>query len=192
MLKCLGGNRPAWFVLWGGAMLCALIYLSVPGHAHAQAPVTQTKVSPLRVQLAQFRVDPASNEMRALVDSAKVAPGDIVEYRAIYSNHGVQALTATAVLPIPEGMVYVPRSASQPLGLHPQMAQRDQQYAPEPLQKSVIDAAGAAVLRPVPYADYRFLQWELGSLAPGASIQVGMRARLDAVAQPKDRQVPAE
>lgn len=65
------------------------------------------------VELAGKKVlkDAAGKETFASADTAK--PGDVIEYRAVYINKGKQKVTdLLATIPAPEGMEYLPGSAS--------------------------------------------------------------------------------
>jgi len=73
------------------------------------------------------------------------------------------------------GMAYVAGSAA-PAKV---MASLDgKQYAPVPLTRTV-DRDGKHVTETVPVAEYRFLRWQLGELAPGRSATVSSRMRLE-------------
>jgi uncharacterized repeat protein (TIGR01451 family) len=140
--------------------------------------------SPLHIHLVQFKVDSVSGARTAQADAATVAPGDALEYRATYSNRGAQVLSVDAVLPIPENMEYVPGSANQLAGLQYQVAQQDRQFDSEPLMKMVTDVKGASKQVAVPYADYRFVRWGIGKIAPGTAIEVSMRAKVSSASVP--------
>lgn len=114
----------------------------------------------------------------SLQPATAARPGDTVEYRATYTNRGKSvARNVEATLPIPAGtLVYLPATA-RPAAV---LASLDSnQFAPVPLTRTVIRANGTKELQPVPYAEYRYLRWTLGDLAPGASTTV--RARMNLV-----------
>jgi hypothetical protein len=92
-------------------------------------------------------------------------------------------------LPVPESVEYVKNSARSPNNVPHTVALKDSQFAPEPLQKKVSMSGGATVTQPVPYAEYRFVRWDLGKLAPGSSAEVSIRAQ---VAQNLDDQAAAD
>lgn len=111
----------------------------------------------------------------SLQPATAARPGDTVEYRATYTNRGKSvARNVEATLPIPAGtLVYLPATA-RPTAV---LASLDgNRFAPVPLTRTVIRADGAKELQPVPYAEYRYLRWTLGDLAPGASTTI--RARM--------------
>lgn len=148
-------------------------------------PAYAEPASPLRVHLEQRKLDPSGKALGPGADATQVAPGDLLEYRATYSNHGAHALSVTAVLPIPESLEYAPHSASRGAGLRPQVSQQDKQFAPEPLMKQVLDASGVSKAVAIPYADYRFVQWDIASIAPGASVELRIRAKVSGLTPPE-------
>ena len=158
------------------ALLCLVV---VPTSAHAEPE------SPLHVRLEHFKIDPVSKKRLEPSDVAQVAPGDLLEYRATYTNQGAQVLSVVAVLPIPEYLEYAPNSAYQPGGPQHQVAQYEKQFAPEPLKKQVVSAAGVTEQVLVPYSDYRFVQWDVGRLAPGASVELRLWAKVASTAVPE-------
>jgi len=178
------------------------VFAQVPlqdGRPKAGAVVIQ---EPLAITLQQFLYrDPAQAPV-PLDDAATVRPGDLVEYRATYRNQGQVPLEVVAQLPIPLTLVYEAGSArldsdamdkASNTGAHVQphkVAQADAQFAREPLQKTIIRSDGATVLVPVPYADYRSVQWDLGSLPPGAQRAVRLRARVERAPPDEGHQVP--
>lgn len=109
--------------------------------------------------------------------TTQALPGDTIEYRTTYRNNGSTAMRELlATLPVPDGgMRYLPGSAAPAAvqastdGIH---------FAPAPLTRSVV-RNGRRELEAVPVSEYRFLRWKLGELAPGASITVISRMRLD-------------
>lgn len=144
--------------------------------AQAQlAPSAQTTAKPaVEVVLVQSKVvkDAKGNEQLVAADTIK--PGDILEYRATYTNQGAKPVTGlVADLPIPEGLEYLPRSA-KPGAQLVKAATREGQFAAEPLTRVV-----AGKTEPVPYADYRTLRWTLGQLPAKGTAVVSARARVE-------------
>lgn len=109
---------------------------------------------------------------RELLVEADAAPGDIVEYRAIFVNAGAKPLRhLEPTLPIPDGMAYLP-AASLPA---PHLASLDgKKFEPVPL----ILERGVELFIEVPPAAYRALRWQVTELAPGETITVTARARV--------------
>jgi uncharacterized repeat protein (TIGR01451 family) len=112
------------------------------------------------------------------VDASIVIPGDVVEYRAVYSNRGSTALPVVATLPIPEGMEYQKDSASANNKVVHTVALDDSKFAKEPLVKKLVSASGTTLLQPLPYASYRYVRWDLGTLSPGKSVEVSVQAKV--------------
>jgi len=156
--------------------------------ADAVAASSQTK-APIVVSLKQFKVLKDQKGGTQFVDAALVLPGDVIEYRATYSNRSAAALPVTATLPIPESLEYIKDSAKAVGDIAHTVAQKDSQFANEPLVQKVTTASGATLSQPVPYASYRYVRWDLGRLASGKSIEVSVRAK---VAQNSEADASAE
>ncbi|MBE7369703.1 DUF11 domain-containing protein [Ramlibacter pallidus] len=111
-------------------------------------------------------------------DSGK--PGDLVEYSGTYRNegrNGVEKLVAT--IPVPAGTTFVAGSA-QPAAA--QASTDGTRFAALPLMRTVRLPDGTSRQEPVPLSEYRFVRWELGTLAAGTDAVVKLRVRIDAVA----------
>lgn len=160
-------NSLAWVLL----ALISLLSVLVPSLAAAQ-PVPADE--PIKVELSQSIVS-VHDGKEVLKSADKSKPGDVIEYRAVYTNVSkapVRGLVAT--LPLPEGLDYVAGS-SQPKKPVPQVATKDQKFGGEPLMRAV---PGKAELERVPHYEYRAIRWQVGDLAPGASVQVRARAQV--------------
>jgi uncharacterized repeat protein (TIGR01451 family) len=116
-----------------------------------------------------------------LVPTAEAQPGDTIEYQVTYRNTGTApARDVMATLPVPDGgMRYLADSAA-PAGV--QASVDGKQFAAVPLTRTVV-RNGKPVTETVPAAEYRFLRWPLGELAPGSSSTVTSRMRLDGVSK---------
>lgn len=162
-----------------GAGVFLLAGLAMPALAQSVAvPVDAKKI--VAVELTQFKVvrDAAGKEQ--LLDASSVKPGDVLEYKATYTNHTGKAVGGlVADLPIPEGLEYLPRSA-KPGATLVKAAVKDGDYAAEPLMRK--GANGKS--EPVPYSDYRALRWTLGQLPVNGVTAVSARARVEAVVPP--------
>jgi len=146
--------------------------------APAAAQAAQKKT--VAVVLTQSKVVKDAQGKEQLVDASSVKPGDIVEYRATYTNNtGKPVSGLVADLPIPEGLEYQPRSAKPGASLV-QAATKDAVFGPEPLMRKT---AGNKT-EPVPYADYRSLRWTLGQLPANGSTAVSARAKVEVVVPP--------
>lgn len=128
------------------------------------------------VALHAFKVvNTATGSKLVATDAAQ--PGDTIEYQVTYANKGTTpAREVMATLPVPAGgLVYLADSA-KPAAV--QASLDGKQFAPLPLTRTVT-RDGKQVVEPVPVAEYRFLRWKLGEIAPGASTTVSSRMRLD-------------
>jgi len=118
----------------------------------------------VKVRLDQYKVVRSENGKETLVDAQSIKPGDVIEYRASYTNQDDKPVRGLqAILPIPEGMQYLPNTARPGPG-KALAATVTGAYAPEPLTRQV-RVNGHAQVEPVPYVQYRSLKWDLGQLA---------------------------
>ena len=113
---------------------------------------------------------------RETLVEADAAPGDVVEYRALFVNAGAKPLRhIEPTLPIPDGMEYLP--ASGPLA--PSMASLDgKKFEPIPLIVGREIERGVELFVKVPPAAYRAVRWQAAELAPGETLIVTARARV--------------
>ncbi|WP_312520205.1 hypothetical protein [Massilia sp.] len=132
---------------------------------------------PVDVRLQAYQVVAATKDAAEKLVPATVAnPGDTIEYQVTYQNNGkLPAKAVAATLPVPEGaMAYLDGSAA-PKAV--QASLDGKQFSPIPLTREVT-RAGKRVIETVPPAEYRFLRWELGDLAPGKAATVTSRMRV--------------
>lgn len=130
--------------------------------------------SPVEVSLHAFQV--VANQGGKLAPTTEARPGDVIEYQVTYHNTGKQpARQVAATLPVPDGgMAYQDGSASPGAfqasvdGVH---------FSAPPLKREIV-RDGHRVSESVPPAEYRFLRWNIGDLAPGQSQTVHARMRL--------------
>ena len=128
----------------------------------------------VQVVLTQAKVVSDSQGREKLVAADSIKPGDVLEYRATYVNHGGKAVNGlVANLPIPEGLEYLRKSASPGASLVT-AATRDGKYAPEPLVRLTHGKP-----EPVPYSEYRALRWTLGQLPAKGQMAVTARVRVE-------------
>ena len=151
------------------ALATAIAWLA--GHAAigvAQQPDVQ-------VVLTQQKVRVGTDGKEILEPAERAAPGDVIEYRATYTNRTKDTVrNLVATLPVPRETVYEANSA-RPAGV---LASSGGTYGPVPLKRTVRGADGREVERDVPLSEYRSLQWSVGQLAAGASTTVSARMRL--------------
>lgn len=144
-----------------------------PAQAQALKPQAD-KNEPVLIQLTQKRVV-SGPQGEKLEDANAVKPGDVIEYRATYTNVSKQAVQGlVAKLPVPEGLEYQPKSA-KPSNASLQMAGRDGQFGVEPLQRKLADGS----VQSLPYNEYRTMRWNIGQLNAGASVVVSARAKVE-------------
>jgi len=149
--------------------------------AKSPLPTKSDTQSAVVVELTQFKVVKGADGKEQLQDAATVKPGDVLEYRATYTNKSkgtVKALVAN--LPIPEGLAYQAKSA-KPGAKLVQAATKNGVFAAEPLMqkvpgKIVNGKAGPDKIVPVPYEEYRNLRWKLDKLPAGGVTEVSARA----------------
>lgn len=153
----------------------ALIFLISLPLATAQSPAAE---APVVINLKQFKVLKGANGEPKFTDASLVLPGDVIEYRAVYTNRGAVPLSVIATLPVPESAEYVKDSAKSKSNLAHSVALKDLQFASEPLMKKTITSSGATLLQAVPYADYRFVRWDLSAIPAGSSVEVSIRAMI--------------
>lgn len=130
----------------------------------------------VKVDLHAFKVV-GSGAAQKLVATTEALPGDTIEYQVTYRNTATTpARDVLATLPVPKGGVSYVADSATPAAV--QASLDGTQYAPVPLTRSVT-RNGKQVQETVPVAEYRFLRWKLGEIAPGKSITVTSRMRLD-------------
>ncbi len=149
----------------------------MPVSAQPTIPGRPVVTSAIAVELTQNRVVKNEKGEEQLVDAAAVKPGDVIEYRATYTNRSTKNVTALiGDLPIPEGLEYIPRSA-RPGAALVKAAADDGIFSSEPLMRALPDGKK----EPRPYSDYRALRWTLGQLPAGGVTTVSARARVEIV-----------
>lgn len=129
------------------------------------------------VQLTAFKVVKSAGK-ETLETADKMAPGETLEYKAVYKNTDSKPVhNVKADMPVPTGMQFVPDTAS-PAGL---LASTDGvTYAKLPLMRKVKGADGKMHDEQVPYSEYRSLRWEFSEIPGGASKTVSARMLLTA------------
>lgn len=149
------------------ALLLAVAAVAAPAMALAKDAVT--------VALRAHKVTEQKGR-EVLVDAQEAKPGEVIEYRATYTNRSAESVREVwATLPIPAGLeLQLPSVAPSQL-----LASTDgRTFAPVPLMRRERDASGAMVMRAVPASEYRSLRWSLGTLPAKGSRTVVARARV--------------
>ena len=167
----------------GGVVLLA--GLAAPAVAQPAATLGEAKT--VAVVLTQSKVVKDANGAEQLQDASSVKPGDVIEYKATYTNNTGKAVTGlVADLPLPEGLEYLPKSAKPGASLV-KAATKDGVFAAEPLMRAGTAGARAEA---VPYGDYRALRWTLGQLPANGVTAVSARARVEVVIPPEPKTSP--
>lgn len=127
---------------------------------------------PVKVTLQAFKVVVADGK-ESLVESKSAKPGEVLEYRAVYSNVSQKNIkNLAASLPVPAGMEYVAQS------VRPADAKASTDgvnFAAVPLMRKKADGKTD---EPVPVAEYRALRWTVAALQPGKTFEVSARMRV--------------
>lgn len=169
-----------WRQVAHGVAAAALFVLAAPSSYAVDATASpEASEGAVRVKLTQVRVQIEAGQEK-LVEVETVKPGDVIEYRAVYTNTTKQTVRdLVASLPMPQGLAYVAKSAKASAGLPPvQAATRDGKFGAEPL---MVTEGGKKVA--VPYAQYRELRWRVGAVEAGRSVTVSARAQVPALAE---------
>lgn len=137
--------------------------------AWAQSPSVTSTLQAHRVDVV------AGNAVRKAADAG--TPGDVVEYVGTYRNVGTTAAgRLLATIPVPVGTTFVEGSVA-PAGA--QASTDGVHFAAMPLLRAVRQPDGSTRQEPLPLTAYRYLRWDLGSLAPGGEAAVRLRVRID-------------
>ena len=125
------------------------------------------------VTLAAARVVVGEHGAEQLVTTEAVRPGDVVEYRATYTNQGDSAVRGlTATLPIPVDTNYLGLTATPG---DVEASTDGVNFAAIPLMRKVVGGDGRERWEPVPASEYRALRWQIGELRANASASVAAR-----------------
>ena len=164
--------RRAWL-----ALVVTLVWLPISGYAQGN-----TGNDPLRVRLLHQRVVTATDGGERYVPAEHAKPGDLIEYRATYTNQVQTNLSGVlATLPIPAGMVYAPAGITP----KPVLASLDgARFEPVPIKRMVKNPDWTKALKEVPLEEYRALRWTLDALRAGQAKTVRARMRIKPAAPP--------
>jgi uncharacterized repeat protein (TIGR01451 family) len=117
---------------------------------------------------------------RALADSTALLPGDVVEYRLVFTNLNTVAVRNIELKdPIPSGLRYVLASAKTDRDdtLIEFSIDGGKTYSAQPMVAVIVD--GKPVERPAPVQRYTHVRWTVqGSVQPGAQVTAEFQARL--------------
>jgi len=176
-----------------GAALALSAQAQVKGDATATQKANAAASSPVSVHLEQFKVLRGDKGEEKFLPAESVKPGDVIEYRATYTNVSKKPVKAlVAVVPLPEGLEYIPES-TKPVSPAAEAAAKDGRYAAQPLVREVKGKDGKVHTERVPYYEYRSLRWNIGDLVVGKAFEVKARARVGTSqpdAEPQAAQAP--
>lgn len=147
----------------------------VLGIMAAHAVSSQTRTDALSVGLTHQKVATVEGK-EALVNANSAKPGDVIEYRATYRNESSKLLQSVeATLPVPAGTAVLPTSLAPGA-----MASVDGAgFQPIPLKRKMKQPNGKEIEVLVPYAEYRFLRWKVGSLDAGKAAVYVARVKVN-------------
>jgi len=150
-----------------------LFSLSAPVLSADEKLLVELKV----FKLAETHKAGKKSKKEVLVSAEMAKPGDVLEYQASYNNISNQALRGIkATLPIPLGIIYQPGSTSHTETL--KASTDGNHFAKPPLKRIVTLANGKQQVQTIPYSEYRFLRWSVGTLQVGESFTAHARAQV--------------
>jgi uncharacterized repeat protein (TIGR01451 family) len=146
------------------------------GFAWADAAKDQSQNSDLAISLTARKVVPQTDGQEKLLPADRAFPGEVIQYDALYLNRSREPLSnVSPVLPIPNGMVFVPDSAKPA----PAEASLDgRSFQAIPIKRKITTPTGEEKEEEVPSTEYRALRWHLGDMASGARMTVTARTKL--------------
>jgi uncharacterized repeat protein (TIGR01451 family) len=141
----------------------------------ASTASSQARSDALSVALTHQKVALVDGK-EALVEAKSAKPGDVIEYRATYRNESDKPLQSVeATLPVPVGTAVLPAS----LAAGATASLDGSGFQPIPLKRRVKQSNGKEVEVLVPYSEYRFLRWKVGSLDSGKSAVYVARVKVN-------------
>jgi uncharacterized repeat protein (TIGR01451 family) len=160
--------------LWRVGLVAALVAGAPAMRVAAQQGEPEALVITARNLMA------GDQQHRALADSTALLPGDVVEYRLVFTNRNTAAVRDIELKdPIPAGLRYMLGSAK---------ADRDDAviefsidggatYSAHPMVEVMVD--GKPEQRPAPVQRYTHVRWTVqGWVQPGAQVAALFQARL--------------
>jgi uncharacterized repeat protein (TIGR01451 family) len=116
----------------------------------------------LQSQMQAFVVLPQADGSETFEVAKAVEPGQVIEYRTMFSNTGDTAISGLAVVgPVPSGTRYLGNSATSDV-THAFEASIDNgnSWHSEPLMRKVTQADGSETEEVVPPEDYTHVRWK--------------------------------
>ena len=146
------------------------------------ATVMAANDADIQIALVAHRITFDSSGKETITPALKARPGDVLEYRATYRNHGKKPVSnLLAVLPIPANSLTYIQASANPQRVWASLDGRKFEVAP--LMRATLLPDGKRETRPVPVSEYRFLRWDIGELKPGAQVIVTARMRMTQLEQ---------
>lgn len=137
---------------------------------------------PLVTELKAYKVVRQADGTDKLAEADKAAPGDVIEYHALYKNRSNRVITGIrATVPIPKGTVYVSKSAKPAEAL---ASVDGKSFGAIPLKRQVKMANGQMKAVTVPLSEYRFVRWTIEKLGAQESKTVIARVRVVSTGPP--------
>ena len=135
-----------------------------------------TAKSDLAISLTAKKVVRQADGKEKLLPADRAFPGEVIQYDALYQNQSAKLLTnVSPTLPIPNGMVFVPESATPA----PAETSLDgKKFQPIPILRKITMPNGEEKEEQVPATEYRALRWSVGDLAAGGKTTVTARTML--------------
>lgn len=153
--------------------LTSCVFVLLVSHAHAQT-VTANVANDVQIALSLERITVDAGK-EVLVATERAAPGEQVQYVAVYTNTAAKSTAAIpnlqATMPIPSAMHFT--GSAQPM---PNQASTDgKAFEAYPIVRMIKQADGTLKRVEVPFDSYRTLRWTLKPLAPQVSQTVKAR-----------------
>lgn len=135
-----------------------------------------------QVDMEHFIVTVNSEGEEVFTKAEQAAPGDVIEYRLIYSNNttvGIDDYFITG--PIPNDTQYVPASAKSSANHELKVSIDDgATWDSEPVRRTQTNAEGVEVEVVIPESKYKKLRWYTsGRLQPNEKHNFSYRIRVD-------------
>jgi uncharacterized repeat protein (TIGR01451 family) len=136
----------------------------------AAPTVAAAKNEPVVVKLENFKVSINSEGKEVLSDAKNAKPGEVLEYRATYTNVSTKPISnLVATLPVPKNTEYQAKTA---MPMESAEATIDSvTFAPVPLMSP-------DKKQPISPKEYRALRWKVSTLKAKEAIVVSMRIKV--------------
>lgn len=140
----------------------------------------------LQSELQAWLVTSQTDGTESFVPANAVEPGQVIEYRTIYTNAGASSISGLTVIgPVPAGTRYIGDSAATPVG-HAFQASIDggSSWHSEPLVRRVTLPDGTQKEQVIPPSEYTHVRWQAADpLGADDSQEYRYRVSVEAVAE---------